>query len=170
MLVQANTVLVMPAYRHAANRVLQRHAKSSTAAPTTDGHTMTTAANPLRPYQVVESRLAYRRHHRRGRGRRRRPSGGGSWAISQGLRLHGELADHRDPGARRTARPSSARTSSCGSRPASAAPRRLSIPATSSRAPASSASSAAAGNERRRDWGNEGIRDSRRRAKHGCGD
>jgi hypothetical protein len=58
VLVQANTVLVMPAYRHAADRVFNplqvRFAPSGS--PTT-----TLAANPLGNYQVLESRLAYRR-------------------------------------------------------------------------------------------------------------
>jgi len=58
VLLQANTVLVMPAYRHAAERVLNaleiRFNPSSTA-------TTTLAANPLSNYRVEESRLAYRR-------------------------------------------------------------------------------------------------------------
>ena len=58
VLVSANTVLVMPAYRHAAHRVFNAAEITYTAsgAPTT-----TTAANPLGNYRVVESRLAYRR-------------------------------------------------------------------------------------------------------------
>jgi hypothetical protein len=58
VLLQANTVLVMPAYRHAAHRVLNaleiRFNPSATA-------TTTLAANPLGNYKVEESRLAYRR-------------------------------------------------------------------------------------------------------------
>ena len=58
VLLQANTVLVMPAYRNAANRVLGaleiRFNPASSA-------TTTIAANPLSNYNVVESRLAYRR-------------------------------------------------------------------------------------------------------------
>jgi hypothetical protein len=57
-LVSANTVLVMPAFRHAAHRVFNAaeiNYQSSGAASTT------TAANPLGNYTVVESRLAYRR-------------------------------------------------------------------------------------------------------------
>jgi hypothetical protein len=58
VLLEANTVLVMPAYRHAANRVLSalevRFNPSGAA-------TTTIAANPLSNYQVYESRLAYRR-------------------------------------------------------------------------------------------------------------
>ncbi len=58
VLLQANTVLVMPAYRHAANRVFNalevRYNPASSA-------TTTLAANPLGNYQVQESRLAYRR-------------------------------------------------------------------------------------------------------------
>ncbi|REK19167.1 MAG: hypothetical protein DWQ37_01890 [Planctomycetota bacterium] len=58
VLLSANTVLVMPAYRHAAHRVfnaleLQYSASSS--------ETTTLAANPLSNYRVVDSRLAYRR-------------------------------------------------------------------------------------------------------------
>jgi hypothetical protein len=58
VLLQANTVLVMPAYRHAAHRVLNaleiRFNPSGTASTTL-------AANPVGNYQVQESRLAYRR-------------------------------------------------------------------------------------------------------------
>ncbi len=61
VLVQPNTVLVMPAYRHAANRVLKATEIIYSSTATADGHTMTTAANPMGPYQVAESRLAYRR-------------------------------------------------------------------------------------------------------------
>ena len=58
VLLSANTVLVMPAYRHAAHRVfnaleLQYSASSS--------ETTTLAANPLSNYRVYDSRLAYRR-------------------------------------------------------------------------------------------------------------
>ncbi len=58
VLVSANTVLVMPAYRHAAHRVFNAaeiHYEASGSA------TNTIAANPLGNYSVVESRLAYRR-------------------------------------------------------------------------------------------------------------
>jgi len=58
VLVQATTVLVMPAYRHAAHRVF--NAAEIAYAPTGSA-TTTTAANPLGNYTVVESRLAYRR-------------------------------------------------------------------------------------------------------------
>jgi len=58
VLVQATTVLVTPAYRHAAHRVFNA-AEISYAA--TGSATTTTAANPLGNYTVVESRLAYRR-------------------------------------------------------------------------------------------------------------
>ena len=58
VLVQATTVLVMPAYRHAAHRVFNAAEITYTAA---DAETDTTAANPLGNYRVVESRLAYRR-------------------------------------------------------------------------------------------------------------
>jgi len=58
VLIQATTVLVMPAYRHAAHRIFNavEIAYGSAGAATT-----TTAANPLGHYKVVESRLAYRR-------------------------------------------------------------------------------------------------------------
>jgi len=58
VLVRPNAVLVMPAYRHAASRVFQAEQITYTAsgAPTT-----TWAANPLRSYQLFDSRLAYRR-------------------------------------------------------------------------------------------------------------
>ena len=58
VLLRATTVLVMPAYRHAAHRVFNAaeitYAASGSA-------TATTAANPLGNYTVRESRLAYRR-------------------------------------------------------------------------------------------------------------
>jgi hypothetical protein len=58
VLLNANTVLVMPAYRHAANRVFNALEVRFSAASST---TTTLAANPLANYQVVDSRLAYRR-------------------------------------------------------------------------------------------------------------
>jgi len=58
VLLRATTVLVMPAYRHAAHRVFNAAEIQYTA----DGAATTTvAANPLGNYRVVESRLAYRR-------------------------------------------------------------------------------------------------------------
>lgn len=58
VMLQATTMLVMPAYRHAAHRIF--NATEITYAA--DGSsTTTTAANPLGNYTVVESRLAYRR-------------------------------------------------------------------------------------------------------------
>jgi hypothetical protein len=58
VLVKANTVLVMPAYRHAAHRVFNSPEITYTG---TSANTATTAANPLGNYRVFESRLAYRR-------------------------------------------------------------------------------------------------------------
>lgn len=58
VLVAPTTVLVMPAYRHAANRVFKA-TEISYQASTSD--TATTAANPLSNYRVVDSRLVYRR-------------------------------------------------------------------------------------------------------------
>lgn len=58
VLVQSTTVLVMPAYRHAAHRVFNAAEITYTAA---GAETDTTVANPLGNYRVVESRLAYRR-------------------------------------------------------------------------------------------------------------
>src|SRR5690606_34360791 len=58
VLVGATTVLVMPAYRHAAHRVFNAAEITYTAS---GAPTATTAANPLGNYRVVESRLAYRR-------------------------------------------------------------------------------------------------------------
>ncbi len=58
VLVQATTVLVMPAYRHAAHRIFNASEISYGGA---GAATQTTAANPLGNYTVVESRLAYRR-------------------------------------------------------------------------------------------------------------
>jgi hypothetical protein len=58
VLVQGNTVLVMPAYRHAANRVFSateiRYLGSGAA-------TQTIAPNPISGYRVESSRIAYRR-------------------------------------------------------------------------------------------------------------
>ena len=58
VLVRANTVLVMPAYRHAAHRVFHGTSIDYTGP---SAATVTTAANPLGSYRVEESRLAYRR-------------------------------------------------------------------------------------------------------------
>lgn len=58
VLIRATTVLVTPAYRHAAHRIFGA-AEINYASP--NGATTTTAANPLSSYKVVESRLAYRR-------------------------------------------------------------------------------------------------------------
>ncbi len=58
VLIQATTVLVMPAYRHAAHRVFN----AAEITHTTAGDAITTySANPLGRYRVEESRLAYRR-------------------------------------------------------------------------------------------------------------
>jgi len=56
VLVQATTVLVTPAYRHAAHRIF-----NAAEIKYTSGPVQTVAANPLGNYTVVESRLAYRR-------------------------------------------------------------------------------------------------------------
>ncbi len=56
VLIQAATMLVMPAYRHAAHRIF-----NATEIIYTSGAVETRAANPLGNYTVVESRLAYRR-------------------------------------------------------------------------------------------------------------
>jgi hypothetical protein len=58
VLVSGTTVLVMPAYRHAAHRVFKAAEITYTAA---GAETATTAANPLGDYRVEQSRLAYRR-------------------------------------------------------------------------------------------------------------
>lgn len=58
VLIKATTVMVMPAYRHAAHRVF--NAAEIQYGPT-GADTTTVAANPLGNYRVVESRLAYRR-------------------------------------------------------------------------------------------------------------
>jgi hypothetical protein len=58
VLLSANTVLVMPAYRHAAHRVF--NALEVRFNPAGSSST-TLAANPLANYQVLDSRLAYRR-------------------------------------------------------------------------------------------------------------
>jgi hypothetical protein len=56
VLIQATTVLVMPAYRHAAHRIF-----NAAEINYSSGSTTAVAANPLGNYTVVESRLAYRR-------------------------------------------------------------------------------------------------------------
>jgi len=58
VLVRPNTILVMPAYRHAAARVINAAEIHYTASgqPTT-----TYSPNPLSTYRVVDSRLVYRR-------------------------------------------------------------------------------------------------------------
>jgi hypothetical protein len=58
VLVEPNTILVMPAYRHAAARVVNAAEIHYTASgqPTT-----TYSRNPLANYRVADSRLAYRR-------------------------------------------------------------------------------------------------------------
>ena len=58
VLVRGTTVLVMPAYRHAAHRVFNAAELTFTAAGSS---TATVAANPLSGYRVHDSRLAYRR-------------------------------------------------------------------------------------------------------------
>lgn len=58
VLVRPATVLVMPAYRHAAHRVFKAAEITYTAS---GAPTATTAANPLSNYRVAESRLVYRR-------------------------------------------------------------------------------------------------------------
>jgi hypothetical protein len=58
VLIKGTTVLVMPAYRHAANRVFSASEIEYTASGL---ETTTRAANPLRGYRVYDSRLAYRR-------------------------------------------------------------------------------------------------------------
>lgn len=58
VLVRGTTVLVMPAYRHAAHRVFNAAEIQYTAS---GSETSTVAANPLGNYTVSESRLAYRR-------------------------------------------------------------------------------------------------------------
>lgn len=58
VLVRGTTVLVMPAYRHAAHRVFNAAEIVYTGG---GAATATTAANPLGNYRVHESRLAYRR-------------------------------------------------------------------------------------------------------------
>ena len=58
VLAEANTVLVMPAYRHAAHRVFNA---PEIAYAASGAETTTTAANPLGGYRVEVSRLAYRR-------------------------------------------------------------------------------------------------------------
>jgi hypothetical protein len=58
VLIRATTVLVTPAYRHAAHRVFS----AAEVAYSTDGQNITTtAANPLGNYRVADSRLLYRR-------------------------------------------------------------------------------------------------------------
>ncbi len=57
ILVHGTTVLVMPAYRHAAHRVFNAAEITYSGS---GASTATTAANPLGSYRVQESRIAYR--------------------------------------------------------------------------------------------------------------
>jgi len=57
VLIGGTTVLVMPAYRHAAHRVFNAAELTFTAA---GSQTATVAPNPLSGYRVQDSRLAYR--------------------------------------------------------------------------------------------------------------
>lgn len=58
VLIRGTTVLVTPAYRHAAHRVFQAAELTFTAA---GAATATVTANPLSGYRVVDSRLVFRR-------------------------------------------------------------------------------------------------------------
>ncbi len=58
VLLNGTTVLVMPAYRHAAHRVFNA---SEITYNSSGGANSSIAANPMKGYQVHESRLAYRR-------------------------------------------------------------------------------------------------------------
>jgi len=58
VLIRGTTVLVMPAYRHAAHRVFHATELTFTAA---GAATATVTVNPLSGYRVYDSRLAYRR-------------------------------------------------------------------------------------------------------------
>ncbi len=58
VLVEADTVLVMPAYRHAANRIFNATEIRYTG---TSAATTTIAPNPISGYRVESSRLAYQR-------------------------------------------------------------------------------------------------------------
>ena len=58
VIVQPTTVLVMPAFRHAAQRIFNALEIAFTGS---GAETQTIVANPLSRYRVAESRLAYRR-------------------------------------------------------------------------------------------------------------
>jgi len=58
VLLRATSVLITPAYRHAAHRIFKAAEIAYTAA---DSESTTTVANPLADYRVAESRLLYRR-------------------------------------------------------------------------------------------------------------
>ncbi len=102
-------MLVMPAYRHAAHRVFNALDIDYTGS---GAATTTRAANPLGHYTVRESRLAYRRIVASGVTRGQRQEVVVPGRLPPRVRLHGELADHGHAVARRTARPTSTRTSS----------------------------------------------------------
>ena len=153
VLIQATTVLVMPAYRHAAHRIFNAAEINYAAGGSA---TTTVAANPLGNYTVVESRLAYRRLIAAGHDGR-----GGQEVVvhrrlPQGLRLHGELADHRHAIAaeqRGRVQPGH-RGPLQGQR--AGGPRRSSIPATSSRAPAPAAAAEPKRSEHRQ-WATRSV-------------
>ena len=127
VLIQATTVLVTPAYRHAAHRIFS----AAEIAYATDGQKIvTTAANPLGNYTVAESRLLYRRIVAAGQTAAAAKNGGSS-AISARPSPTWKIGRLPLRSPRSAARPSSTRTSWSASRPASAARRRSSIRGTS---------------------------------------
>ena len=93
---------------------------SSTARPTSSDRT--TYANPLRRnYRVLREPAGLSADHRLGPDGGRRPRSGGSSAISAGPSPTWRTGRSPSPSRRRAARPTSTRTSSSASRPASAA-------------------------------------------------
>ena len=120
VLVQATTVLVMPAYRHAAHRVF--NAAEITYTTAGDAILLT---RPI-PWGVTAwTRAAWRigaSSHRARRPQRRRS--GGLSATSKRHSPTWKTGPSRLPARPAAARPSSARTSWCATRPANAGPRR----------------------------------------------
>jgi len=94
VLIQANNVLVMPAYRHHRARLLQRPRRFSIRRR--DQLTATTAANPLGNYRVEESRLAYRRIIASGVAAVDAKKWWFMGDFRRAFDLHGKLADHGD--------------------------------------------------------------------------
>ena len=128
VLIQATTVLVMPAYRHAAHRIFNA---VEIDYATTAGATITKARQPAGQLPGRREPAGLPPASSPAATTPTTPRSGGSSAISAGPWPTWRTGRSRSPNRRPTARPSSTRTSSFASRPANAGPRRSSIRGTS---------------------------------------